>query len=704
MSGFWIGDTCKLGRGIRVLAIFAAIFVFFAPGAAAQAPWITVGPPGGDARSFAAVPGEPNHLYLGTTNSWIYESVNGGASWHRLAKLDSSDGLIVDHILVEAAHPATMYAAAWKADSADGGLWVSQNAGRSWSQEPGLRGQSIRAFAQAPSDPRILYAGTLEGVFRSGDAGQTWTLISPMGSREIHEIESLAVDPVDPNVVYAGTWHLPWKTLNAGKSWRSIKQGLIVDSDVFSIVVDSDRPRTVYLSACSGIYKSESAGLQFRKIQGIPSAARRTRVLKQDPANHEIVYAGTTEGLYKTVNGGKTFRRMTGSDVIVNDVHVDPLDPRHVLLATDRGGVLTSSDGGVTFAASNAGFSQRKVVALLVDRRNPKRLYAGVVNDKTFGGVFVSTDGGANWEQTGAGLDGRDVFALAQAKDGTVLAGTNRGIFALDSGSQDAHSGKVDDPPPGDPAGAAAWTPMNAIANTVMKTVTRKVYGTRVNVEKQMKAPVVEMDSRVNALDLSSDIWLAATDVGMYTSRDHGATWQGGPVLGAVGYQSIAVHKGTIVASRPDGVAESTDGGLTWMPLSTPRMLTRIHRVTFSPEGTLWLGAREGVYFTRDKGKTWMWIERLPFRDVDDLYYDAALGKVLVSSRTSDQVYAIDPKTLKWKWWQTGYRIALIRGAGDRLVAASLDDGVLQEPWAAGTETAIGEPGHRTSVSSDYER
>ena len=704
MSGFWIGDTCKLGRGIRVLAIFAAIFVFFAPGAAAQAPWITVGPPGGDARSFAAVPGEPNRLYLGTTNSWIYESVNGGASWHRLAKLDSSDGLIVDHILVEAAHPATMYAAAWKADSADGGLWVSQNAGRTWSQEPGLRGQSIRAFAQAPSDPRILYAGTLEGVFRSGDAGQTWALISPMGSREIHEIESLAVDPVDPNVVYAGTWHLPWKTLNAGKSWRSIKQGLIVDSDVFSIVVDPDRPRTVYLSACSGIYKSESAGLRFRKIQGIPSAARRTRVLKQDPTNREIVYAGTTEGLYKTVNGGKTFRRMTASDVIVNDVHVDPLDSQHVLLATDRGGVLASRDGGATFAASNTGFSQRKVVALLVDRHNPKQLYAGVVNDKTFGGVFVSTDGGANWEQTGAGLDGRDVFALAQAKDGTVLAGTNRGIFALDSGSQDAHSGKVDDPPPGDPAGAAAWTPMNAIANTVMKTVTRKVYGTRVNEEKQMKAPVVEMDSRVNALDLSSDIWLAATDVGLYTSRDHGATWQGGPVLGAVGYQSIAVRKGTIVASRPDGVAESTDGGLTWMPLSTPRMLTRIHRVTFSPEGTLWLGAREGVYFTRDKGKTWMWIERLPFRDVDDLYYDAALGKVLVSSRTSDQVYAIDPKTLKWKWWQTGFRIALIRGAGDRLVAASLDDGVLQEPWAAGTETAIGEPGHRTSVSSDYER
>ncbi len=99
-----------------------------------------------------------------------------------------------------------------------------------------------------------------------------------------------------------------------------------------------------------------------------------------------------------------------------------------------------------------------------------------------------------------------------------------------------------------------------------------------------------------------------------------------------------------------------------------------------------------------------MWIERLPFRDVDDLYYDSTLRKVLVSSQASDQVYGIDPKTLKWQWWQTGYRIALIRGAGNRLLAASLDDGVVEQPWAAGMETAAGEPDHRNSVSSDYER
>jgi len=659
-------------RGVLTLALLGA---FFGQGLAAQhssngAAWNAVGPAGGDARAFASAPGEPNHLYLGTTNSWLYESLDAGASWHRLAKLGTEDGLVLDHIVVDSADAATIYVAGWK--DADGGLWVSHDRGRSWSEAAGLRGQSIRAFVQAPSNPRVLLAGTLEGVFRSSDGGATWMQISERGSREIHEVESLAVDPANPEIVYAGTWHLPWKTEDGGTSWHNIKEGLIDDSDVFSIILDPERPSTVFLSACSGIYKSENAAGRFRKIEGIPSTARRTRVLKQDPAHREVVYAGTTEGLYKTVDGGKTFQRLTGPDVIVNDVFVDSRDSNHVLLATDRGGVLASEDAGANFAASNQGFSERKVTALLVDRGNPARLFAGVVNDKNYGGVFESTDGGAAWQQVGAGLDGRDVYTLAQAKDGTVLAGTSHGIFALDppAGANAA----------GESAGSAlTWEPRNTIANTIMKVSTETHMKTRVNVEKQVKAPVVELESRVNALDVSGDVWLAATSLGLLTSRDQGASWQTSTSVGMGEYLSVSVHGDLMAAARADGAVLSKDGGATWWPMGIPTMLTRIHRVVFSPDGTLWLGAREGVYFSHDQGTTWLWIERLPFRDVDDLEYDAALRRVLVSSRSNDQVYAIDPKTMTWKWWRTGYRIAQIRAAGERLVAASLDDGVLVE-------------------------
>jgi photosystem II stability/assembly factor-like uncharacterized protein len=658
----------------------------------AQAKWSAIGPDGGDARSFASTPAQPSHIYLGTTHGWIYESFDRGATWHRLALIDPTEDLVIDNILVDSANPERIWASGWKPDKPDGGLWVSLDAGVQWQAVPALTGQSIFSLAQAPSNPQVLYAGTLLGVYRSSNAGADWQLISPPGSKEIHNIESLAVDPTDPDIVYAGTWHLPWKSDDAGKNWKNIKEGVIEDSDVFSIIIDPIHPHTVFLSACSGIYKSENAGLLFRKIQGIPSTARRTRVLMQDPANRDVVYAGTTEGLYKTEDAGRHFNPMTASDIIVNDVYIDPTDPNHVLLATDRGGVQSSNDAGATFAPSNTGFSGRKVEALLVDRNNPDHLYAGIVNDKTFGGVFTSTNGGATWQQIQSGLEGRDVFSLSQTTppqtpdptpdtqhptpqtpDPTIIAGTGHGIFALQPPTTDA---------------PATWQPRNVIANTITKTAIETHAGKRIHVQKQIAAPVIQLESRVSALDVSSDTWLASTAYGLLTSRDQGATWQGGPVIGAGDYLSVSVHGTQMAAARSEAVVLSLDAGKNWALMSTPTMLTRIHSVLFAPDGTLWLGAREGIYFTHDLGKTWLWIERLPFREADDLAYDPAAGRILASSRTSDQIYSIDPKALTWKWFHTGYNVAHIRIADGRLIAASVFDGILVEPRSSSTHLA----------------
>jgi len=468
--------------------------------------------------------------------------------------------------------------------------------------------------------------------------------------------------------VYAGTWHLPWKTADGGAHWANIKQGVIDDSDVFSIIIDPDHSNVVYMSACSGIYKSVNAGALFKKIQGIPATARRTRVLLMDPVHHDTVYAGTTEGLYKTTDAGRTFRRMTAPEAIVNDVFVDPGSPERVLLATDRSGVQASKDAAVSFDGSNRGFSGRRVEALLVDAQNGSRVYAGVVNDKTYGGVFISSDGGVRWNQVANGLEGRDVFALAQEPDGGVLAGTNSGIFEL-------------------PRDGTAWTPRNLLQNTVAKPVNQVVRGKHVTVEKKVKEGVRELAGRVNALDLSSDVWAVAAGSGLYTSTDKGESWQGGPAMCMGDYVSITVHGAEMAAARPIGIVHSNDAGQTWWHMGMPTAVTRIRRIAFSADGTLWLGSREGVYFTQDKGKTWMWVHRLPLVDVSDLHYEPQQNTVLVSSRGSDIIYAIDAKTLDWKWHQTGYPLLLVRAAGDRLLAASLDDGVLVEPQATQAET-----------------
>ena len=81
--------------------------------------------------------------------------------------------------MVDESDPKTLLVGAWVVDHPDGGLFISHDAGKSWTAVEAMKGQSIRALTQAPSDPKILIAGTLKGVFRSEDGGVQWTQITP---------------------------------------------------------------------------------------------------------------------------------------------------------------------------------------------------------------------------------------------------------------------------------------------------------------------------------------------------------------------------------------------------------------------------------------------------------------------------------------------------------------------------------------------
>jgi photosystem II stability/assembly factor-like uncharacterized protein len=642
---------------LSVLLLFG--FLTARQGLAETHAWLAVGPDGGDARSFAPDPSNPNHIFLGTTNSWIYETEDGGSSWRRLAKLSKDDDLILDNILVDEADPKTLYVGAWVVDHPDGGLFISHDAGKTWTSVQAMQGQSIRALSQAASNSKLLIAGTLRGVFRSEDGGVQWKQITPVGSLELHEVESIAIDPKNTQTIYAGTWHLPWKTTDGGAAWHNIKEGLIDDSDVFSIIIDPQQTNIVYTSACSGIYKSENGGENYHKIQGIPSTARRTRVLMQDPVNPAVVYAGTTEGLYKTTDSGATWRRMTGSDVIINDVHVDPKNPQHVLLATDRSGVLESSDSAFSFKASNTGFSERHVATLLVDQKTPRTIYAGVINDKTYGGVFVSTDNGEKWTQRSDGLDGRDVFTLAQAADGSVWAGTNEGVFHWDG---------------------TTWQP----AGKVVKSVTKSSYvvhkGKRTKVDHTQLVPGGEIDGRVRALDLDGGVWSAATSSGVYTSTNQGASWEGGPVLTRTEFLSVASQGSTILAAQRNSLVLSTDGGQNWQALALPEKLSFVQSVAVDPSGTFWVGGRQGIFFSQDHAQSWRSLSTLPVADINGLSYDPELKRLVVTSWRSTWVLAIDPATQTWKWWDAGWSVQSVHSSGGRLLGATLYNGVVIQP------------------------
>jgi photosystem II stability/assembly factor-like uncharacterized protein len=638
------------------------------------AEWISLGPDGGDARSLASDPSNPQRIYLGTSAGELFLSSDGGSTWARYAHLGSGYDYVVDNLLIDPLTPQTMYAGAWSVENNGGDVFKSVDGGKTWQVLPGIHGKSVRALAIAPSNSKILAVGALDGVYRSLDSGQTWSRISPDSSTELKNVESLAFDSQKSDVIYAGTWHLPWKTEDGGRTWSNIKQGVIDDSDVFSIIVDQKNPSVVFASACSGIYKSENGGQLFKKVQGIPFSARRTRVLQQDPVNNAVIYAGTTEGLWKTQDSGATWSRVSPTNYVVNDVLVDPHHPDTVLLATDRTGVLLSRDGGRTFVSANRGFSHRQVTAVVADKQSSRRLYASLINNREFGGVYLSDDGGSTWTSMNSGLGTRDVFTIDQTDAGALLAGTNNGIFLLDE------SGKE-------------WRPVNLTLREKVTTI--PVRGAKKGTPKtRVKREWIkgELTGRVAQLKVADHRWYAATSQGLFRSLDSGKSWTGGPVIGNTDFISVDHHGDVVFAATPRWALLSRNGGNTWTVLTLPTYVSRVTAVALGPNDELWMVTHLGTYHSQDAGHTWQHeLAGDPLTNLWFVTYDRKGDRLVgVAGRRNEIVESRDDGKSWTVAAKAHYPIRNVASFSGRMLAVTDFNGVMAQPEMEATAKAAG--------------
>jgi len=627
----------------------------------ASGPWQVLGPDGGDARSLAYDAHNPDHILLGTSTGQMFASNDAGRTWSRLARL--GDDYVLDHIAIDPQDSNRIYVSAWSVSSQQiGEIFRTRDGGRNWENLPAMHGNSIRALAMYKGNSNVLVAGALNGVFRTKDGGNTWERLSPANSSDLKNIESIAIDPKDPNTVYAGTWHLAWKTSDGGANWQHINKGMIDDSDVFSVIVDHDNPSVVFASACSGIYKSETAGNLFAKIQGIPFSARRTRVLKQDPTNENIVYAGTTEGLWKSTDLGKVWKRVSNPEVVVNDVMIDPRDSNRVLLATDRSGVMASTDGASNWTTSNHGYAHRYVSAILADHKDANTLYVGVVNDREYGGVFYSHDAGQHWLQKAAGLGGKDVFALKQASSGVLVAGTNHGIFSLE------HN-------------ASEWHPMNVVVIEHSVKTAGKGKGSR-KAATTTTFTKSQLESRVNDLELGSGRWLAATTTGIYSSTDQGKTWKGGRILGQPDFVSVRAEGSTVVAATRSSVLVSNDSGATWKQAGLPTYVVSIRSAAIASDRQIMIASREGAFRSGDGGATWEHVVNgLPSKDITSVSFDSTHKRMLATSDATGVIFESRDGGRSWQRGpDSGFPLRRVSVIGGRFVGATPFDGVVLQP------------------------
>ena len=411
-----------------------------APGAAYAAEWRMSGPTGGDVRALVVDPRDPERFYFGTLDGQIYISTDAGRNWRLLVNFNRPR-LFVDHIIVDPRNSKVLYVATHR-HKETGGFFKSNDGGLTWREAPELRNESLHSLTQSEANPSVLLTGTITGIYRSNDSGETWFPLPTNRTPGLNDVESLAIDPRNSDVIYAGTWYLPYKSVDGGQSWKSIKNGIIDDSDIFAIDIDPRNADHVIASACSGIYETHNGGDKWQKVQGIPSQSRRTRAILQHPSIPGLVFAGTTEGFWRSAKGGENNSWMvtTSRQLEINSIAVHPRTPNAIYIGTNNYGVMVSTDGGKNFVPSNNGFSGRFVNAILPDRDNPNRVYATTINTATGGGFFfVSSDGGSSWQPSMRNMPPRLIgYTIYQdERDANVVyLGTNLGVYrSLDRGA-----------------------------------------------------------------------------------------------------------------------------------------------------------------------------------------------------------------------------------------------------------------------------
>jgi len=396
-------------------------------------------------------------------------------------------------------------------------------------------------------------------------------------------------------------------------------------------------------------------------------------VLKQDPSNPAIVYAGTTEGLWKSVNEGKNWKRMSNPEVVVNDVLIDPRNSQRVLLATDRSGVLASDDSATTFATSNHGYTHRYVSAILPDSKDPNTLYIGVVNDREFGGVFSSRDGGQTWQQKSEGLSGRDVFTLKQTSNGTLVAGTNKGVFEMVPGN-------------------LYWHPINnvVVEKPVTRTVKLKSGKTKTVTSTSSTKSVLE--ARVSDTDVTSNHWFAATSAGLFTSKDQGKVWMGGPIAGQQDFVSVQAHDGVVVAATRSSVLVSQNAGTSWEPAALASYPINIRNVTVAPDGQIFVATREGAFHSADSGQSWNHVVAgLPDKDITSVTYDGTHKRLLATSGQTGVVFESGDGGSTWQRGpDSGFPLRRIGVVHGHYVGATPFDGVISQPENEAQSAAAG--------------
>jgi len=682
---------------------------------------------GGRVTAVTGVPSQPQTFYMGSTGGGVWKTTDAGHSWKNI-----SDGFFsvasMGAIDVSLSDPSIIYAGTGSSKirsnvSIGRGLYKSTDAGKTWTFS-GLRdvGQ-IATIRIHPTDPNTAYVAALgnpfvpnkeRGVYKTTDGGKTWKNVLHL-SDELGAAD-LELQPGNPNVIFACLWHgqrKPWtiisgsldggiyKSSDAGETWTKLGGGL--PHELFgrsNVAISASKPNRVYAlieaKPGSGLYRSEDAGATWELINKSGSLITRPfyyTTLGVDPNNSDIVYVGD-EGWFKSTDGGKDFKRAPVPHGDNHDLWINPNNSDYMIQAND-GGANISLDGGKSWS-TQANQPTAEIYQVAVDSQYPYRVY-GAQQDNTT--VIVPSLPPADGQDYRIGPGCETGPIIPNPADAKVVYGGCKGQFTrmnIDTTDEErywigaeslygnAGSDLIDRFQRVSPMEVSPFPPYNVYYGSqyVYRSANGGQSWQRISPDLTAHPPGTqgasgepitrdatgeEVYSTLYSIRESpvkrGVIWAGSNDGLVSVTQDDGKTWKnvtppdlapGGRVQNIepsprhAGTAYVAIYRYLLGDFAPY-IYRTTDYGKTWTRLTdgtngiAKDEPTRVVREDPDREGLLYAGTEFGIYLSFDNGAHWQSFQlNLPVTPVTDI---KVAHKDLVISTQGRSFWILDDLT-----------------------------------------------------------
>jgi photosystem II stability/assembly factor-like uncharacterized protein len=691
------------------LAIIVAVGLLGAappPNAFDALHWRMVGPfRGGRTRACAGVPRQPNVFYIAPVNGGVWKTEDAGRSWKPL--FDDMPTQSIGSLAIAPSDPNIIYAGSGEGLlrpdlSIGNGVYRSSDAGKTWRHVGLPDAQQIPQLAVDPRDPNRVYAAVLghpygpnpeRGVYRSLDGGATWTRVLYKDDRT--GASDIAIDPQHPNVIYAGLWEArlgPWeddntyegpggglfKSTDGGTTWNQLRAGLPANVVQVDVAIAPSHPSTLYVTLTTteqshygsgkgnGLYRSDDAGATWRSVTTDDRALMKIgggdlMVPVVDPTNPEVVYVASIVAM-KSRDGGKSWtwlRGAPGGDDYQN-LWINPLDPKTLVLVSDQGAVVTVNGGETWSSWYNQPTAQLYHVAVTADV--PYRVCSG---QQESGSVCIASRGldgsigERDWRPVGVGEYG---YAAPDPRDPDVIYGAARSQVSRYRWS----THQVQDVTPIPLRGThrvertqpIVFSPVRPdllyyAANVVFSSTNGGQ--TWQTISPDLAHPDPAVPATIGALGAQDaekhrgaiyalapsykttrTLWAGTDDGKLWVTRDGGGHWRDITPPAVTAWSKVTqldasrFDDTTVYASvsrlRVDDLApyiyRTHDGGKTWTAITTGLPSGPVNAVRADPvrAGLLYASTETGVYVSFDDGDTWQSLQRdLPHSSVRDV-------------------------------------------------------------------------------------